>query len=81
VKLTEEAEELGKLKATLHNIPKRENKRMNETEEILKLENRRMEQIESERRKLEESRKKLACWQRYFCCCCYENEESYRKLE
>jgi hypothetical protein len=47
VKLTEEAEELNKLKATLHAIPRKENKKMDETEEILKMENRRLEQIEA----------------------------------
>ena len=45
VKLTEEAEELGKLKATLRTIPRKESKRANQTEEILKMENRRMEQL------------------------------------
>lgn len=45
VKLTEEAEELGKLKATLRTIPRKESKRVNQTEEILKMENRRMEQL------------------------------------
>jgi hypothetical protein len=58
------------LKATLQAIPRKETKRMDETELILKMENRRLEQIEEERRKLEEIQKKTPCWRRYFCCCC-----------
>lgn len=43
--MSEEAEELAKLKATLHAIPKRETKKVDQTEEILKMENRRLEQL------------------------------------
>lgn len=70
--MTEEVEELNKLKATLSHLPKKPTKQVNSTEEILKMENRRLEQIESEKRKYEDYKQKLSCWKKYFCCCCIE---------
>ena len=45
-------------------------KKNNETEEILKLENRRLEQVEEETKKVEEQCKKVSLWRKIFCCLC-----------